>query len=103
LSIEEHPLAKPPEIEPLVILPLDGLTQAEVMDRHEDGWGKTLSPYEYYSVGGGDLWVMQGNDKLEAAWGPTEKGKVTAQLTPNGNVIFSTRIDLSPQGFDRLC
>ena len=93
LSIEEHPLVKQPEIEPLVILPLDGLTQAEVMDRHKDGWGKTLSPDQYYSVGGGDLWVMQGNDKLEAAWGPTENGKVTARVTRNGNVIFSTPIE----------
>jgi hypothetical protein len=93
LSIEEDPLAKPPEIEPLVILPLDGLTQAEVIDRHKSDWGETFSPYEYYSVGGGDLWVMQGNDKLEAAWGPTENGKVTARVTRNGNVIFSMVIN----------
>lgn len=93
LSIEEHALAKPPEDEPLVILPLDGSTQAEVMDKHKDLWGETLPPTEYYSVGGGDLSVMQGNDKLEAVWGPTENGKVTAQVTRNGNVIFSTLID----------
>jgi hypothetical protein len=93
LSIEEHPLAKQPEIEPLVIYPLEALSQAEVLDKHTDEWGKTLTPNEYYSVGWGDLWVMQGNDKLEPVWGPTENGKVTAQVTRNGNVIFSTPID----------
>ena len=93
LSIEEHPLAKQPEIEPLVIHPLDALTQAEVLDRHKDEWGKTLPPNEYYSVGWGDMWVMQGNDKLEAVWGPTENGKMTSQVSRNGNVFFSTLIE----------
>jgi len=93
LSIEEHPLAKQPKTEPLVILPLDALTQTEVLDKHKDLWGGTLSPSEYYSVGGGDLWVMQGIDMLKAVWGPTENGKVTAQVTRNGIVIFSTLIE----------
>jgi hypothetical protein len=93
LSIEEHPLAKIPEIEPLVIYPLDALTQAEVLDKHMDEWGKTLSPNEYYSVGWGNLWVMQGNDRLDAIDGPTENGKATAQVTRNGNFFFSTPVD----------
>jgi len=93
LSIEEHPLAKPPEIEPLVIYPLEALTQAEVLDKHMDEWGKTLPPNEYYSVGWGDLWFVRGNNKLEAVWGPTENGKVTAQVTRNGIVVFSTPIN----------
>jgi hypothetical protein len=93
LSIEEHPLAKQPEIEPLVIYPLDALTQTEVLDKHKDEWGNTFSPNEYYSVGWGNVWVKKGNDKLEAVWGPTENGKVTAQVTRNGNVIFSKPIE----------
>jgi len=93
LSIEEHPLAKQPEIEPLVIYPLDALTQTEVLDKHLSEWGKTLSPNEYYSVGWGDLWVKQGKDKLEAVDGPMENGKDIAQVMSNGNVIFSTTIE----------
>ena len=93
LSIEEHPLAKLPEIEPLLFYPLDALTQADVLQKHASLWDETLPPNEYYSVGWGDLWVMQGNEKLEAVWGPTENGKVIAQVTRNGNVIFSTPIE----------
>jgi hypothetical protein len=93
LSIEEHPLANRPEIDPLVIHPLDSLTQAQVLDKHKDEWEKTLPPNEYYSVGRGNLWVMQGNDKLEPVWGITENGKVTAQVTRNGNVFFSKLIE----------
>lgn len=92
LSIEEHPLAKRPEIEPLVIYPLDALTQTEVLEKHMDEWGKPLPPNAYYSVGYGNLWVMQGNDKLEAVDGPVENGQVSAQLTRNGKVIFSKLI-----------
>jgi hypothetical protein len=92
LSIEEHPLAKRPEIEPLVIYPLDALTQTEVMFKHNSEWGETLPSNEYYSVGGGDVWVMQGNDKLEAVNGSTENGHLAAQVTRNGQVIFSTPI-----------
>jgi hypothetical protein len=92
LSIEEHPLAKRPEIDPLVIYPLDGLTQSEVMNKHGDEWRKTLPPNEYYDVGHADLWVMQGNDKLATFWGTTEEGKVNAQVTRNGIVFFSEPI-----------
>jgi hypothetical protein len=93
LSIEEHPLEKQPEIEPLVIHPLDALTQTEILLKHNDEWGKTLPPNEYYSVGHGDLWVMQGNDKLEVNPQPNENVLFTSQVTRNGNVIFSTPID----------
>jgi hypothetical protein len=93
LNIEEHPLAKIPEIEPLVFYPLDALTQAEVWDKHMGEWAKTLPPNEYYSVGWGNVWVMEGKDKLEAVWGATESGKVIAQVTRNGNTIFSTPIE----------
>jgi hypothetical protein len=92
LNIEEHPLAKIPEIEPLVIHPLDGLTQAEVLQKHASLWVDNLPPNAYYSVGMGDLWVMQGNDRLEAAYGPGENGQETAQVTRNGMVIFSKLI-----------
>ena len=93
LSIEEHPLAKIPEIEPLVIYPLESLTQLDVLNEHSIEWGKTLPPNEYYNVGWGDLWVMQGKDKLEAVWGSITNGKSNAQVARNGNVIFSTSID----------
>jgi hypothetical protein len=93
LSIEEHPLAKMPEIEPLVLYPLEPLTQTEMLFKHNDEWGKPLSSNEYYSIGHGNIWVMQGNDKLVAVEGPTENGKVTAQVTSNEVVIFSTPID----------
>jgi hypothetical protein len=92
LSIEEHPLASPPETEPLVFHPLDGMTQTEILEKNKDEWGKSLSPHEYYSVGKGSLWVMQGNDKLEAVWGITENGTVNAQVRRNGDVIFSMPI-----------
>jgi hypothetical protein len=90
LSIEEHPLAKAPEIEPLVILPLEALTQVEVLDKHKDEWTKKLSPHEYYSLGGGDVWVMQGNDKLETSHLQSDIGK--ALVARNGKIIFSTTI-----------
>jgi hypothetical protein len=94
LSIKEHPLAKLPEIEPLVIYPLDALTQAEVLDKHMDEWGKTLPPNAYYSVGWGNLWVMQGSNRLDAVYGPMQPdGKMLAQVTRNGNVFFSTPIE----------
>jgi hypothetical protein len=93
LRIEEHPLAKIPEIEPLVLYPLDALTQTEILNKHMDEWGKTLPPNEYYSVGWGNVWVMEGQDKLEAVDGPMENGIGTAQVTRNGNVIFSTPIN----------
>jgi len=92
LTIEEHPLAQPPEIEPLVILPQDGLTQAEVLDKHKLEWTKPLPQHEYYSLGGGDVWVMQGNNKLETNFIQAVDGKAVAQVTRNGNVIFSTSI-----------
>jgi hypothetical protein len=92
LNIEEHPLAKRPEIEPLVIYPLDALMQAEVLDKHEDEWGKTLPPNEYYNVGGGNLWVVQGSDKLEAVYGEASDGSPAARVTRAGEVIFSTPI-----------
>jgi hypothetical protein len=92
LSIEEHPLAKAPEIEPLVFIPLEALTQAQVLGKHMNEWGKPLSPHEYYGVGGGDVWVIQGKDKLEATWKPIGNGKVIAQVTRNGKTIFSTPI-----------
>ena len=92
LSIEEHPLTKMPEIEPLVIHPMDGSTQAEVLQKHASLWGETLPPNAYYSVGHGSLWVMQGSDKLEAVEGPVENGQVTAQVTSNGKVVFSKSI-----------
>ncbi len=85
-----------PQIEPLVIYPLDALTQAEVLDKHFDKWGKILSPNEYYSVGWGNLWVLLGNARLDAIDGPIENGQATAQVTRNGIVIFSTPI--SPPG-----
>jgi hypothetical protein len=93
LSIEEHPLVKRPEIEPLIILPQEALTQAEILDKHSSEWEKTLPPNEYYSVGGGNLWVSQGNDKLETSWETTENEKTTAQVTRNRKVIFSTVIE----------
>lgn len=90
LSIEEHPLAKTPEIEPLVFIPLESLTQVQVLGKHLNEWVKPLSPHEYYSLGGGDVWVVQGQDKLEATWSPMGNGKVIAQVTRNGKNIFST-------------
>jgi hypothetical protein len=93
LSIEEHPLAKAPEIEPLVILPLEALTQTQLVEKHMNEWVKPLSPHEYYSIGGGDVWVMQGKDKLEAVWAPMGNGKVIAQVTRNGKIIFSIPIN----------
>jgi hypothetical protein len=92
LSIEEHPLAKRPEIEPLVFYPLDALTQTDVLQKRASQWVETLPPNVYYSVGHGNLWVMQGNDKLEAVGGPAENGQVAAQVTRNGKVIFSKPI-----------
>jgi hypothetical protein len=93
LCIEEHPLAKRPEIDPLVIQPLNGLTQIEVLGKNKDGWGKTMPPNEFYDVGHGNLWVMEANEKLETLWGVTENGKVSAQVTRNGLLIFSKLID----------
>jgi hypothetical protein len=91
LSIEEHPLATQPEIEPLVILPFENLSQTQVLDKHKDLWESTLSPHEYNH--GGDLWAIRGDIKLEPVWGPMDSGKLTAQVKRNGVVIFSTLIE----------
>ena len=96
LSIEEHALAKRPEIEPLVLLPLDNLTQEQMFSKHANEFQDNLRPESYYGLCGCSLLAMLGNDKLE----PFESGifspgqKVLVGVKRNGKVIFSTMSEL---------
>jgi hypothetical protein len=93
LSIEEHPLATRPEIEPLLLYPLDSLTQAQMFAKHAKELQNGLRPESYYGVCGCSLWVMQGNDKLETVYvpgTPEPNQKVLVGISRNGKIVFST-------------
>jgi hypothetical protein len=94
LSIEEHPLASRPEIEPLILLPLDGITQEQMLDAHAAEYQKSLRPESYYGVSRGSLWVMQGNSKLAAFFTGSAQG--TVGVTRDGQALFSKDINLPP-------
>ncbi len=94
LSIEEHPLAQRPELEPLMLYPLDNLTQEQMFAKHADEFKNSLRPESYYGICYCTLWVMQGSDKLEASYGQPSviNLKTDVQVTRNGKVIFSEAI-----------
>ncbi len=87
IRIEEHPLVSRPEIEPLVLLSLDGENEVQLLRTHASLLRQSLRPESYYSVSAGSLWVMQGNDKLETMEiGGTD---TSAAVTRNGQAFFS--------------
>ena len=93
LSIEEHPLAKVPETDEMILHPLDSLNQEQMLAKHADEFQKSL-PYEsYYGLCFCTIWAMQGNAKLETMYDsgtPTPDHKILAGVTRDGKIIFST-------------
>jgi hypothetical protein len=88
IRILEHPLITRPGIEPLVFTSIDGRREVEVFRTHASQLHQSLRPDSYYSVCGCSLWVMQGADKLEAAY-EHSGSDVTAAVKRNGKLIFS--------------
>ncbi len=87
IRIEEHPLARRPEIEPLVFTALDGQTEVQLFRTHASELHQSLRPESYYGVCACSLWVMQGGARLETA---EIGGAVTSAIvTRDGQALFS--------------
>lgn len=97
LSVQEHPLAKPPELEPLVLIPLDNLDQQQMLSQHAADLQESLPRESYYSLCFCDLRAMQGKNLLETFIdaNATHTSKELVGVTRNGKVIFSV-INESP-------
>lgn len=87
IRIEEHPLVRRPEIEPLILEALDGQNEVELFRRHASELHQSLRPESYYGVSAGSLWAMQGSSKLQTAeFGGAD---VSAVVTRDGQPFFS--------------
>ena len=88
IRIEEHPLVNRPDLDRLEFTALDGQNEVELQRRHASELRRRLRPESYYGVSGGSLWVMQGEEELQA----TNLGQPdTAAVTRNGTPIFAVR------------
>ncbi len=91
LSLQEHPLARPPELDPLVLVPLDNLDQQQMLSQHAADLQESLPRESYYSLCACDLWAMQGKNRLATYMVEsfTHTGRGLVGVTQNGKVIFS--------------